>query len=94
MKITKDEVLHVAALARLELADDVIDKFSSQIATILEYVDTLEQVDTLGVKPTSYTIFRTHALREDIKLTSLQQDTALANAPTQEGGCFKVPKIL
>ena len=94
MKITKDEVLHVAALARLELADDVIDKFAGQIATILEYVDTLNQVDTQGVKPTSYATFRTNAFREDIKLTSLEQDAALANAPAQEDGCFKVPKIL
>ncbi len=94
MKITKDEVLHVAALARLELADDVIEKFAGQIATILEYVDTLNQVDTKGVKPTSHATFITNAFREDIKLTSLEQDRALANAPAKEEGCFKVPKIL
>jgi len=94
MKITQDEVLHVAALARLELADDVIEKFAAQIATILEYVDTLKQVDTQGVKPTSHAAFMTNALREDIKHPSLEQDTALANAPSQEEGCFIVPKIL
>jgi len=94
MKITQNEVLHVAALARLELADDVIEKFAGQIATILEYVDTLKQVDTQGIKPTSHAAFMTNALREDQKRASLEQDTALANAPLQEEGCFIVPKII
>ncbi len=94
MKITKDEVLNVAALARLELPDDVIDQFAGQITTILEYVNTLNQVDTQGIKPTSHATLRINAFREDIKQTSLKQDTALANAPAQEEGCFIVPKIL
>ncbi len=93
MKITKDEVLHVASLARLEMADDVIETFSDQIATILEYVDTLNQVDTQGIQPTSHASLRTNAFREDVPKDSLEPESALANAPSQTDGCFKVPKV-
>ena len=65
MKITKEEILHVAHLARLEIDEASIEKFAVQIGNILDYVDQLRQVDTRGVKPTSHALALTNAFRED-----------------------------
>ncbi|MEZ4529235.1 MAG: Asp-tRNA(Asn)/Glu-tRNA(Gln) amidotransferase subunit GatC [Desulfobacterales bacterium] len=94
MKITREEVLHVAKLARLNMEESSVDKFSSQIGTILEYVDKLREVDTEGVKPTSHAIFLNNAFREDRTAEHLNRDEALANAPEKEDGCFVVPKVV
>jgi aspartyl-tRNA(Asn)/glutamyl-tRNA(Gln) amidotransferase subunit C len=94
MKITKDEVIYVARLAKLEINDDDIDKFVGQIGQILEYVNTLEQVDTDNIALTSHATFSTNAFREDIVQRSLEMETALSNAPMQEDGCFVVPKVI
>ena len=81
MKITKDEVIHVANLARLDLDEDFRDRIAGQIGKILEYVNTLNRVDTEGVPPTSHAIFLNNAFREDTVKESLDRDIALANAP-------------
>ena len=94
MKITKDEVIHVANLARLDLDEEAIDTFSDQIGEILAYVDTLKKVDTEGVPPTSHAISLTNAFREDEETGHLQREAALDNAPQQEDGAFVVPKII
>jgi len=94
MKITKNEVLHVAELARLDLDEASIDLFSGQIAKILEYVDQLNKVDTSGVKPTSHAISLTNAFREDQQKEHLDREIALANAPEKEDGNFVVPKVV
>jgi aspartyl-tRNA(Asn)/glutamyl-tRNA(Gln) amidotransferase subunit C len=94
MKITKDEVLYVADLARLDLDEASIDKFAGQIGTILDYVDKLNEVDTGGIRPTSHAISLTNAFREDEQKEHLERDQALANAPQQEEGAFVVPKII
>jgi len=94
MKITKQEVIHVANLARLDMDEASIEKFVGQIGTILEYVDKLNQVDTKGIKPTSHAIFLSNAFREDEEKQHLERDLALANAPEQEDGSFIVPKVI
>ena len=94
MKITKDEVLYVADLARLDLDADMIDKFAGQIGTILDYVDKLNEVDTDGVRPTSHAISLTNAFREDEQIDHLERDKVLANAPEKEDGNFIVPKVV
>ena len=94
MKITKEEVLYVARLARLDLDADAIDKFAGQIDEILGYIDKLNQVDTEGIQPTSHAISLTNAFREDVERQHLDRDRAQANAPEAEGGCFVVPKII
>ena len=94
MKITKDEVLYVADLARLDLDEASIDKFAGQIGTILDYVDKLNEVDTRGIRPTSHAISLTNAFREDEQKEHLERHQALANAPQQEEGAFVVPKII
>jgi aspartyl-tRNA(Asn)/glutamyl-tRNA(Gln) amidotransferase subunit C len=94
MKITKEEVLHVADLARLDLDEAAIEKFAGQIGEILDYVDKLNEVDTQNVKPTSHAISLTNAFREDEPQKHLDREQALANAPEKEDGSFVVPKII
>jgi aspartyl-tRNA(Asn)/glutamyl-tRNA(Gln) amidotransferase subunit C len=94
MKITKQEILHVANLARLEIDAASIGKFAEQIGNILEYVDQLRQVDTSGIQPTSHTLALTNAFREDAETKHLERATSLSNAPEQEDGNFLVPKII
>lgn len=94
MKITKDEVLKVAALARLDLEEASIDPFVEQISTILDYVDTLKNVDTKGVPATSHAISLTNAFREDEPHEHLDRDRALENAPEIEDGTFTVPRVI
>jgi aspartyl-tRNA(Asn)/glutamyl-tRNA(Gln) amidotransferase subunit C len=94
MKITREQVNHVAELARLELDDAAVDKFSAQIGDILDYVDKLEAVDTKDIPPTSHAIFLTNAFREDEEKEHLDRESALKNAPDKEDGNFVVPKIV
>jgi len=94
MKITKEEVLHVAQLARLEIDEASVEKFAVQIGSILDYVDQLRQVDTSGIKPTSHALALTNAFRDDAEMKHLERESSLANAPEQEDGSFVVPKVI
>ena len=94
MQITKDQVLYVAGLARLDMDEASIDKFAGQIGTILDYVDKLKEVNTEGIRPTSHAISLTNAFREDEQNEHLERDRALANAPEKEDGNFVVPKVV
>jgi aspartyl-tRNA(Asn)/glutamyl-tRNA(Gln) amidotransferase subunit C len=94
MKISKQEVLHVAHLARLELDPEGIEKMAEQIGTILEYINSLKQVDTEGVPATSHAIALTNAFREDTPGEHLTPERSLANAPEAEEGAFIVPKVI
>jgi aspartyl-tRNA(Asn)/glutamyl-tRNA(Gln) amidotransferase subunit C len=94
MKITEEEVIYVADLARLNLDAGAVERFAEQIGTILDYMDKLNQVDTQGVPPTSHAIFLNNAFREDEEPVHLDREAALANAPEKEEGGFMVPKVV
>lgn len=94
MKITKEEVVYVAELARLDLDEASIEMFANQIGKILEYVATLNRVNTDNVPPTSHAIFLTNAFREDETKKHLDRDMALSNAPEKEDGNFIVPRVI
>ena len=96
MTITKEEVLYVADLARLEMDPENIDRFAGQIGQILKYVETLNSVDTRGIKPTSHAISLTNAFREDEETEHLDRDAVLKNAPDkdEDDGSFLVPKVV
>ena len=94
MKITKEEVVHVADLARLEMTEDAIDRFADQIGNILAYVDALKQVDTTDVVPTTHALSLSNVFREDDVKTPIDRDAAQANAPEKEEGLFLVPKVV
>ena len=94
MKIGKEQVRHVALLARLHLSETEIEQFTGQLDDILTYIEKLNELDTKDVKPTSHVIEVGNVLREDTAEKSLSAEEALANAPDPESGFFKVPKIL
>lgn len=94
MKITPEQVRHVAKLARLELDPGHVDTLSRQLADILGYIDKLNEVDTTGVAATSHAIALTNAFRQDRPHIHLPREQALDNAPQQDEGCFVVPKVI
>ncbi|SCY88883.1 Asp-tRNA(Asn)/Glu-tRNA(Gln) amidotransferase subunit GatC [Desulfoluna spongiiphila] len=94
MKITKEEVLYVANLARLNVDDGDVEKLAAEIGDILSYVDTLEKVDTDGVEPTTHAIDLTNAFREDVVHPHPGASATLANAPDKEDEMFVVPKVV
>lgn len=94
MKITRDDVLHVANLARLEMDAGAVETFAEQIGAILGYVKTLDEVDTAGVRPMSHAVALTNAFREDEPAGHLDNERALANAPEAEDGGFVVPRVV
>ena len=94
MKITREEVVHVAELARLNLDDNAIELYTKQLGEILAYMETLNLVDTEGVQPTSHAMFITNAFRKDEVKPSLPVERALANAPESEKEGFVVPRII
>jgi aspartyl-tRNA(Asn)/glutamyl-tRNA(Gln) amidotransferase subunit C len=94
MQISKDQVEHVAKLARLEISEAEKDAFSRQLSAVLTYVEKLNSLDTTGVEPTATVLEQTNVFREDRPRPSLPVESALANAPEQEAGFFCVPRIL
>jgi len=94
MKISKEQVEHVAKLARLEITDAEKDAFSQQLSAILSYVEQLNTVDTTGVEPTATVVQQANVFREDSLRPSLSVDKALSNAPESQDGYFIVPKII
>jgi len=94
MKITREEVRHVARLARLDLEDPVVDTMAEQLAGILAYMDTLNRVDTEGITPTAHAVSLTTPLRDDVRRPHLEREDALANAPERDEESFIVPKII
>ena len=94
MALTRDEVLHVADLARLSLAPEEIELFTRQLNDILAYVEKLQELDTAGVEPLAHVIPVFNVFREDVVREGLDRDTALNNAPAREEGAFVVPRII
>jgi aspartyl-tRNA(Asn)/glutamyl-tRNA(Gln) amidotransferase subunit C len=92
--LSRDDVLRIAELARLELTADEVELFTRQLAHILEYVEQIRALDTSGVMPTSHAINRP-VERADQPHQSLPRDEALAGAPepAREAGLFKVPRV-
>ena len=94
MKLSREEVLHIALLARVALTDEEVDRLGSQLSDILEHFEVLQQVDTAGVPPTAQSITLQNVLGDDVVAPSLPHDRVLANAPQQEGEFFKVRAVL
>ncbi len=93
-KITKEEVRKVAKLARLALPEQDIQKYSSQLERILEYVAQLEKVDTTDVSPTTRAVEVINVTREDLVMENDARQDLLDLAPHREGDFYRVPKIL
>ena len=91
MTISRDQVLHVAKLARLALTEDEIERLGAQLDSILEAVGKVAELDLEDVPPTSHPLDLVNVLADDVPRPSLGRDAALANAPEADNGAFKVP---
>jgi aspartyl-tRNA(Asn)/glutamyl-tRNA(Gln) amidotransferase subunit C len=91
MAISRDEVLHVARLARLELSEDELERFGAQLSAILEAVGKVAELDLSDVEPTAHPLDLVNVWGEDEPRPSLPVEEALANAPKREGNFFRVP---
>ena len=89
--LSREQVLHVARLARLELTDDELGRTAEELSKVLDYMETIGELDLAGVEPTSHVVAVENALRADEPAPSLPQDVALAAAPDVAQGGFRVP---
>ena len=91
MSLTREEVLHVARLARLALTDEEVERFREQLSAILEAVGTVGELELADVAPTSHPLDVVNVWADDVPRPSLDVDDALANAPERDGNFFRVP---
>lgn len=94
MKLSRDEVQHIAELARLALTDEELALYQEQLSAILEYFERLQEIDTEAIPPTATVLPLRSVMRSDEARVSLAREDILANAPDAERGCFKVPAVL
>lgn len=92
--ISKDEVKHVANLARLAISEEEADMFTDQLSSIIEYAEQLNELDTEHVEPTTHVLDLKNVLRKDEPKEWISQEEALKNAPDKQEGYFRVPSIL
>ncbi len=93
MKLTLDEVKHVAELAKLHLTDAEVAEYAEQLSAILDYAEMLQEVDTSDIPPTPYVLPLASVMRADEPEPSLPNDVALANAPDRDDGFFRVRAV-
>jgi aspartyl-tRNA(Asn)/glutamyl-tRNA(Gln) amidotransferase subunit C len=93
-RIARAEVERVASLARLSVSDEEADRLAAELDSLLEYVETLRQVDTDGIEPTSHVIPMATPMRKDRPVAGLDPELALANAPERGDSAFVVPKVI
>ncbi|MEA2016214.1 MAG: Asp-tRNA(Asn)/Glu-tRNA(Gln) amidotransferase subunit GatC [Actinomycetota bacterium] len=92
-RISRDDVRYVAKLAELDIEDEEIEKITSQLDKILDYVAEVSRVDTEGITPLPHILDIKNVLREDVPGESITPEAALKNAPDESDSGFKVPKI-
>lgn len=94
MKITKDDVEHIANLSRLQVEDSLMDKFADQISKTLQYIDKLKDADVSMACSVSDMVYRTNVFREDVVKDSPGPAVTLANAPEREDDFYTVPRVV
>lgn len=94
MKLSREEVEHVALLARLALNEEEKERFRIQLSSILEYAESINQLDTENVEPTYHVLPIQNVLRPDETRPTLSREDVFRNAPEREGNYFRVPRIL
>jgi aspartyl-tRNA(Asn)/glutamyl-tRNA(Gln) amidotransferase subunit C len=93
-RLTRDEVAHLAHLARLAVTDEELDLFAGQLGAVLDAVAQVGRADVADVAPTTHAVPMTNVFREDVARPSLPRDVVLAGAPAAEDGRIRVPRIL
>ena len=93
-RLTRDDVAHVARLARLRLDDAELDEFTEQLANVLAHAEDIERLDADEVEPTAHPLPLRNVFRDDVVRASVDRDEVLAAAPAAQDGQFRVPPIL
>ncbi|MBA2175965.1 Asp-tRNA(Asn)/Glu-tRNA(Gln) amidotransferase subunit GatC [Halobacillus locisalis] len=93
-RISKEEVKHVANLARLAISEEEAETFTKQLDDIITYAEQLNELDTEGVEPTTHVLDLKNVMRKDEPKKWIEQEDALNNAPDHQDGQFKVPSVL
>ncbi|MCJ7840985.1 Asp-tRNA(Asn)/Glu-tRNA(Gln) amidotransferase subunit GatC [Lederbergia sp. NSJ-179] len=93
-KISKEQVLHVAHLARLEMSEEEAENFSEQLADIITMAEKLNELNTENIEPTSHVFAQKNIMRDDKKEEGLPLKDVMKNVPEQEDGQIKVPSII
>ncbi len=93
-EISEERVRHVALLSRLELTDDEVSRFSSELTGVIHHINKLEELNLTDIEPTSHPMPLTDVVRQDVVEPSLSNGASVANAPEEQDGCFKVPQII
>jgi aspartyl-tRNA(Asn)/glutamyl-tRNA(Gln) amidotransferase subunit C len=94
MAISEEQVRHVALLARLALTDDQVHLLSEQLSSILDHIETMQELDLSEVAPTAHAVSVTNSVRPDEVVPGLTQEQALRNAPKRRDGAFVIPRIV
>ncbi|MBB2183812.1 Asp-tRNA(Asn)/Glu-tRNA(Gln) amidotransferase subunit GatC [Lachnospiraceae bacterium MD1] len=94
MKINEETVQYAAALAKLTISDSEKQKVAEDLNRILDYIETMNELDTEGVEPMSHVLPVKNVFREDIVINQDDRDQLIKNAPKQKDGCFSVPKTV
>ena len=94
MKLSREQVQHIAELARLALSDEEEALYQEQLSTILAYFERLQELDTEAILPTATVLPLRSVMRADEAKSPFPRESILANAPASEAGCFKVPAVL
>ncbi|MGO2696031.1 MAG: Asp-tRNA(Asn)/Glu-tRNA(Gln) amidotransferase subunit GatC [Bavariicoccus seileri] len=94
MKLTQEEIRHVAELARLAIGDDEIELFTEQMQAIINMVEELEELDTTNVEPTTHGYEQKNIMREDVATQVDKRDELMKNVPTSQDGYIQVPAIM
>ncbi|MFQ6673471.1 MAG: Asp-tRNA(Asn)/Glu-tRNA(Gln) amidotransferase subunit GatC, partial [Fidelibacterota bacterium] len=93
-KVSTEEVLRIATLAKLQLTEEEVEKYTSQLNDILEYMEQLKELDTENIEPLSHVLDLKNVARKDTEESSLSREEALSNAPESDGQFFIVPKVI
>ncbi len=94
MKLSREEVGHIADLAKLALSDEEVARYQEQLSAILEHFDRLQELETEEIPPTATVLPLRSVMREDEARPPLEREKVLENAPDTEDGCFRVPAVL
>ena len=93
-KLSKEEVKHVANLARLAITEEEAEKFAEQLGKITDFAEQLNELDTTNVEPTSHVLPLVNVLREDVAKEGLSREKVMLNVKEQEAGQIKIPSIM
>ena len=94
MKVSKHDIEHIAMLARIDLTEEEKELFGSQLSSILDCMEKLNELDTSDIEPTSHVLSLQNVMREDTVRESIPREDALMNAPSHTEKFYRVPKII